>query len=178
MKTHLPFSLVRLIALLSLTALTGLAQPKVSVATASPASTITPGAAVTMAVSTVDSPVTYQWKRDGVILPWATSSSYTLPMVGAEDRGSYQIVVTGSGGATTVDMGSLAVTASDARMINLSARAMVGMGNDVMIAGFVSQGDASSTNKNILVRGMGPALSAMGGMMANGFLAKPVYRVQ
>jgi hypothetical protein len=118
-------------------------------------------------------PVTYQWKRDGVSLPGATGSSFTLPMVGAADRGTYHVVVTGAGGATTVEMGSMVVTASDARLINLSARAMVGMGSDVMIAGFVSAGDAQSTNKNILLRGMGPALTGMGGMMGSSLLTNP-----
>ncbi len=47
------------------------------------------------------------------------------------------------------------------RLVNFSARASVGAGQAVLIAGFAISGD-SSTQKNILVRGMGPSLSLFG----------------
>jgi hypothetical protein len=46
-----------------------------------------------------------------------------------------------------------------ARLVNLSARANVGTGSRILIAGFVVSGDSSET---ILIRGMGPTLSAIG----------------
>lgn len=177
MKPKIPPSAFRTFLLLSCAPILALAQPKVSVVTAMPVSSMTPGQAVMLAVTTSESPVSYQWKRDGVNLPGATASSYSISMVGAADRGGYQVVVTGPSGTTTTDMGSMAVGTSDARLINLSARAMVGMGPAVMIAGFVSQGDANSTNKNILMRGMGPALGGMGGMSAAGVLTNPSMTV-
>ncbi|MDO8540183.1 MAG: hypothetical protein Q7S40_07030 [Opitutaceae bacterium] len=97
-------------------------------------------------------------------------------MAGAADRGTYQVAVTGAGGTVTVDMGSMAVMSGDARLLNLSGRAMVGTGSDVMIAGFVTRGDAGSTSKNILFRGMGPALAGMGGM-SGGVLSNPVLTI-
>lgn len=164
------------LALLAVAPRVALGQPAVSVVAAAPSAPVASGQSVTMSVSATGSSMTYQWKLDGANIPGAIGASYVLPMVGAADRGSYQVVVTGAGGATTVDMGSLAVMSSDARLMNLSGRAMVGSGSDVMIAGFVSRGDASSTNKNILFRGMGPALGWMG-MSRGSVLANPVLTI-
>jgi hypothetical protein len=47
------------------------------------------------------------------------------------------------------------------RLVNFSARANVGGGQNGLIAGFAISGD-SSTQKNILVRGIGPSLSLFG----------------
>lgn len=169
-------TLLPALALLALAPRVALGQPTVSIVAAAPSGSVKPGQSVTMSVVATGSSMTYQWKLDGANIPGATGASYVLPMVGAADRGSYQVAVTGAGGTTTVDMGSLAVMSSDARLMNLSGRAMVGSGSDVMIAGFVSRGDASSTNKNILFRGMGPALGGMG-MSSSGVLANPVLTI-
>lgn len=164
------------LALLAMAPRVALGQPIVSVVAAAPSAPVAPGQSVTMSVSATGSSMTYQWKLDGANIPGAIGASYVLPMVGAADRGSYQVVVTGAGGTTTVDMGPLAVMPSDARLMNFSGRAMVGSGSDVMIAGFVSRGEAGSTNKNILFRGMGPALGGMG-MSSSGVLANPVLTI-
>ena len=54
------------------------------------------------------------------------------------------------------------------RLVNISVRSQVETGANVTIAGFVIQG-APGTTKNILVRGVGPALTAFGvvGALAN-----------
>jgi len=44
-----------------------------------------------------------------------------------------------------------------ARLINISARAQVGTGFNILIAGFVVQGN---TNENLLIRGVGPGLTS------------------
>ena len=46
-------------------------------------------------------------------------------------------------------------------LVNISARAQIGTGDQVCIAGFIIQGSATKT-KRILVRGMGPSLQADG----------------
>lgn len=177
MKSKSQFFVLSVLAILSAAPFTAFGQPIVSLVAVAPNSPVAPGQSVTMAISASGSPVSYQWRLDGANIPGATGSSFALPYAGAGDRGSYQVVVTGSGGSVTVDMGSMAVMPSDVRLINLSGRAMVGTGSDVMIAGFVSQGDANSTNKNILLRGMGPALGGMMGGMSSGVLANPVLTV-
>ena len=175
MKTKSPFLVLGLLAFVSAVPLAA-GQPVVSIDTAAPISPMAPGQSVTMAVSVPGSPVAYQWKLNGENIPGATGRSHTLPVVGAADRGSYQVVATGSGGSATAELGSISVAASDARLTNLSGRAMVGTGSDVMIVGFVSRGDANSTNKNILLRGMGPALARMGGM-SGGVLTNPILTI-
>lgn len=57
------------------------------------------------------------------------------------------------------------------RLANVSARNLVGTGNDVLIAGFVVQGDDP---KNMLIRGIGPALAAFG---LPGVLGDPVLEI-
>lgn len=164
------------LALLCLAPLAALGQPAVSPVAMAPPSAVAIGQSITMTVSASGSSLAFQWKLDGANIPGATGASYGLPMVGAADRGSYQVVVTGAGGTATLEMGTLSVMSGDARLMNLSGRAMIGTGSDVMIAGFVSRGDASSTNKNILFRGMGPALTGMGGM-SSGVLSNPVLMI-
>jgi hypothetical protein len=62
---------------------------------------------------------------------------------------------------------SLAQPDTPARLLNLSARAAVGTGGDVLITGFVVQGTGS---KSLLLRGVGPGLAAFN---VAGPLARP-----
>jgi hypothetical protein len=109
---------------------------------------------------------TYQWQLNGVNVPGATSATYSIPEAGADDNGNYDVVVTNSLGTFTYDIGPL-TTISDARIINLSARADVQMGSNILIAGFVVAGTGQ---KSMLVRGVGPALAQFG---VSGYLAAP-----
>ncbi|HXQ80094.1 MAG TPA: S53 family peptidase [Opitutaceae bacterium] len=59
------------------------------------------------------------------------------------------------------------------RLVNISTRAQVETGSNIAIAGFVIQGPAG-TQKNVLVRGVGPALAALG---VSGVLSQPVLGV-
>ncbi|HVF70886.1 MAG TPA: DUF4394 domain-containing protein [Chthoniobacterales bacterium] len=72
-----------------------------------------------------------------------------------------------AGGPTPVDISVLAPT----QLSNISTRSRVGTGQDVMIAGFIIQGGAST---RAIIRGLGPSLSALG---VNGPLADPVLTV-
>jgi kumamolisin len=59
------------------------------------------------------------------------------------------------------------------RLANISSRAEVETGGNILIAGFVIQGPAG-TSKDILVRGIGPALNVFG---VSGALANPIVGV-
>ncbi|HWA86439.1 MAG TPA: sialidase family protein [Opitutus sp.] len=59
---------------------------------------------------------------------------------------------------STIAAGEVLVAHTDARLVNVSARGQVKTGASQLIAGFVVGGG----NKNILVRGIGPALGPMG----------------
>jgi kumamolisin len=68
---------------------------------------------------------------------------------------------------------ALSGTAPAQRLVNISSRAEVETGANILIAGFVIHGPAGTT-KNILVRGIGPALNAFS---VAGALANPVVGV-
>jgi sugar lactone lactonase YvrE len=57
------------------------------------------------------------------------------------------------------------------RLVNLSARAYVGLGANILIGGFIVGGPSSET---VLVRGVGPGL---GSLNLSGFLAEPLLAV-
>jgi kumamolisin len=130
-----------------------------------PSVPINAGSGVTMS-ATSQLTSTYQWQLNGVNVPGATSATYSIPEAGADDNGNYDVVVTNSLGTFTYDIGPL-TTISDARIINLSARADVQMGSNILIAGFVVAGTGQ---KSMLVRGVGPALAQFG---VSGYLAAP-----
>jgi sugar lactone lactonase YvrE len=106
-------------------------------------------------------PFTYQWMLQGVAIPGATASTYT-----ATTTGSYTVSVTNSVASST---SSTAIVSAVSRLVNISSRALVGTGGDIAIAGFVVEGP-SGVNKQVLIRGVGPALAQFG---VTGLLAQP-----
>ncbi|MBL9201576.1 MAG: endo-1,4-beta-xylanase [Opitutaceae bacterium] len=68
---------------------------------------------------------------------------------------------------------TITVTAEPPRLANLATRAQVGGAAGPLVAGFVIQGAAADT-KSVLVRGVGPALTAFG---LGGALARPALTV-
>jgi sugar lactone lactonase YvrE len=84
--------------------------------------------------------------------------------------GSYNVQLgNGSGSATGVALVELYDAGDEAnptRLTNLSCRAAVGTGGNILIAGFVV---GSGPNKSVLIRGIGPALAQFGvaGVLAN-----------
>jgi sugar lactone lactonase YvrE len=87
--------------------------------------------------------------------------------------GAYTLEVSGKTGDTGValaevyDASPSGAASSTPRLINISARAEVGTGNIVLIAGFVIEGNTSET---VLIRAVGPGLGAFG---VGGVLASP-----
>ena len=55
-------------------------------------------------------PTGYQWRRSGVDIPGATSSTFTIPVVHGSDAGNYRVVVTWDNGSQTSAAGTLTVT--------------------------------------------------------------------
>ncbi len=55
-------------------------------------------------------PLSYQWQKDGVALPGATSASYALAAVHGVHIGNYRVVVTNAFGTATSNVAALAVT--------------------------------------------------------------------
>ncbi|GEP51277.1 hypothetical protein FNO01nite_19490 [Flavobacterium noncentrifugens] len=77
------------------------------VITSHPASlTVCPGQFLdnaTFSVTATGSGLTYQWKKNGVNIPGATSSTYYIPVVTAVNFGIYTVVVTNTAGSVTSD---------------------------------------------------------------------------
>jgi|GEM_PF-2459382 len=54
------------------------------------------GEEVTFSVEATGDDVRYAWERDGIVIPGATASHYTIERVTAVDAGSYRAIVTGT----------------------------------------------------------------------------------
>ena len=93
----------------------------------------------------------------------APSSDLESALITTLAAGSYTVLVrgtnngTGDGVVEVYDLDSF--PASTGRVVNLSSRAPVGVGDDILIAGMIVRGDAG---EKIVVRAIGPDLSASG----------------
>jgi hypothetical protein len=74
--------------------------------------TITPGSAHTFSVVASGSQtLTYQWRKNGIEINGATSSTYSISSTSVSDSGSYTVVVTNSAGSATSNPATLTVIA-------------------------------------------------------------------
>lgn len=100
-------------------------------------------------------------------LDGASRDAAVLPTLGA---GGYTTTVTPAGttapGVALVELYD-ADASGTSRLVNVSARAPVGTGNDVLVVGFAVGGTG---NRNVLIRAIGPTLAAFG---VAGTLADP-----
>ncbi len=88
----------------------GLTVNPITAITIQPASqTVCAGTNVTFSVTASGTSVTYQWRKNTVNIPGATSSSYTITGATASDAGSYDVVVTGTCGTVTSNAAGLTV---------------------------------------------------------------------
>jgi arabinan endo-1,5-alpha-L-arabinosidase len=138
-------------------------QPAVAAApsfTTQPLSVSVTGGTVALDASANNSP-TYQWMLNGSPVAGATG-----PLLVTADAstamGTYTCVATNAAGSMTSSPATIALTQTSdlGRMINLSCRASVGTGANVLIAGFVVGGAGTSGAEPVLVRASGPALAA------------------
>lgn len=103
------------------------------------------------------------------IAPTAAAESALITTLSA---GSYTAVVHGwdqAQGVAIVEAYELDSTSS--RLVNISTRGRIGVGQQAMIGGLIVQGSAS---KKVLVRALGPSLAA-GGL--TGVLANPILEI-
>ena len=121
------------------------------------ASSVAVGSAASLSVvAGGTAPLSYQWRKDGVAISGATSSTYTIASTKNSDAGSYTVVVTNSAGSVTSNSTVLTVSALP-RLYSLAVRTAL-EADQVLIVGFTMSGGA----KNVLLRAVGPTLGTFG----------------
>jgi uncharacterized delta-60 repeat protein len=66
------------------------------------AATVTSGQAINLSVTATDTGyITYEWRRNGVVIPGAIYSTYTIPVGLRGDAGFYDVILNGVGGSGT-----------------------------------------------------------------------------
>ncbi len=132
------------------------------------------GGSATFTVSAVgSSSLSYQWSFNGSPISGATGASYTIASVQASDGGNYTVTITDADGSITSSVVTLSVNtgSSAARLTNISTRAQVGTGANILIPGLYISGSGTET---LLIRADGPALTQYG---VSGVLALPILGV-
>lgn len=124
------------------------------------------------------------WDRsaDGALISSAAARLGAFALAGGSadaallrtfEAGNHSAIVSsidGQAGTALVEIYD-ADTASNARLINVSALARVGVGENTLVAGFVVAGNAA---KRVLIRAIGPTLAGFG---RSGVLADPLLAV-
>jgi len=116
----------------------------------------------------------YQWSFDGnplsdgalgsATISGAAGPTLVITGVTAANAGTYICTATNLAGPTQSSPATLTVsgTTDVGRLVNISCRADVGTGADILIAGFVIGGAGTSGKESLLVRASGPALIPYG----------------
>ena len=113
-----------------------------------------------------------QWFKDGTEIAGANGSTLIVQEVTPADEGEYSVEVTSRSGTAVSAAGTLTIDdAATADLVNLATRGLVGAGGDIMIGGLTVLGGSTKT---VLVRGLGPQLTADG---VPGALADPELKV-
>jgi hypothetical protein len=124
--------------------------------------TVTGGTVVLNAVAQYAN--SYQWILNGTT-PVAGGNGPILRIENAAAApGTYTCVAANGQGSTTSNPATVTIasTSNIGRLINISTRSEVGTGSSIQIAGFVVGGAGVSGNEPLLIRGSGPALTALG----------------
>lgn len=154
----------------------GLLEPAPVIVTPPAAISVAKGASALLSVGANGFDLTYQWSKDGVVIPGATSASYTLTNASAANAGDYTVTVTSPYSSTVSPAGRVTVldTTDVGRLLNLSVRTHAGSGGTSLLTGFVTGGTGTSGTKPLLIRAVGPTLATYG---VGGTLSNPSIQV-
>lgn len=110
--------------------------------------------------------------RTGAFAP-KSDATLDAALLRTLQAGLYTAIVSGTNNTTGIALAEVydAGDASGPRLINVSARTEVGSGDNVLIAGFVFDGNVP---KRLLIRAIGPGLTRLG---VTGVLANPSLRL-
>lgn len=112
-------------------------------------------------VKAVGGDLSFAWRRDGVALTNVHGAELPLKNVTAADAGNYTVVVSSPRGSVVSSPARLLVTEAEPRahLVNLSVRALAGLGEQTLIIGLVVGGADNSIGLPVLLRGVGPTMS-------------------
>ncbi len=115
----------------------------------------------------------YQWYVNSAAIGGANAARLVLSAVSSASAGNYTCVATNSYGSATSSAAAVSVVSSSnpGRLINLSVLTAV---PGSLTVGFVIGGAGTSGSENLLIRGIGPALSAF---KVSNLLPDPVIKV-
>ena len=83
------------------------------------------GSSATFSVTATGTGLTYQWRKNGINISGANSSSYTTPAVGTIDNGAtYSVVITSSGCTVTSNNATLTVNSPPTMIVNPTDQAV------------------------------------------------------
>jgi hypothetical protein len=137
----------------------------------SPSPTVANGARVVLSVTAFgQTPFTYQWLKNGAVIPQATAATYSIPAATLSDAGGYAVIVSNPLGISTSASVPLSVIAPPlpppdppappvAYLSNLSIYAYVGEAPAALTVGYSVQ---SKGNKRLVLRAIGPTLANLG----------------
>lgn len=117
---------------------------------------VTADGGVQLAVEATGGGLVYQWQKNGAAIAGATNATLTLPVTTvATWSGSYRVTISNALGT----VGSAELVLGGSQLTNLAVRTTVGTAERALIAGFALHGAGT---KQLLVRGIGPALAGFG----------------
>jgi len=138
--------------------------------------TVQAGATAVLAapVSAFPAPA-FQWSLGGSAIAGAAGPSLLVSGSSSSSAGTYTFTATNSQGSASGQVSlSVVDTPNPGRLINLSARALVGTNAGILIAGFAVGGSGTFGSQSLLIRASGPALTSFG---LTGVLADPELRL-
>ena len=133
--------------------------PAVPVFTVQPLSVSVAGGPVVLNAAATGA-TSYQWYLNGTAISGETNPTTLIDDVSALNEGTYTCVATNSAGSVTSSAATvgLAVTSDAGHLGNISARAEVGVGGDIIFGGFVIGPIGTAGTLPVLIRASGPAL--------------------
>ncbi len=122
---------------------------------------VTGGTVILNAVASLA--LSYQWWRNGTMVVGANGPILRIENAAAA-AGTYTCVASNGNGSATSNPATVSIVSTNnvGRLINISTRSQVGTGANIQIAGFVVGGSGVSGTEPLLIRGSGPALTALG----------------
>ncbi|MBI3257929.1 MAG: SBBP repeat-containing protein [Ignavibacteriae bacterium] len=91
------------------------------------------GKPATLDVTATGTNLSYQWQRNAVNIPGASSASYTIPKVDSQTIGSYRVVVTGTCGTRTSEAAEITKHNSPGILVQPPATVKVNTGKSLQI---------------------------------------------